>query len=170
MVNQLPKSLYLRDFAGSKLQLDCDVSLAGMSRLAALTTELPDSAQVSWTFGLNAAGRPACWGQIDAWLSLPCQRCLEPSRLLVSAQTQVEFVKSVDDTPREAGYEPMVAVDGKIDSTALIEDELLLALPLAPAHEHACGNLQDFAASVLPDDRVMPFAGLGALLERAPRD
>jgi uncharacterized metal-binding protein YceD (DUF177 family) len=47
---------------------------------------------------------------------------------------------------------------------------LLLALPLAPAHEHACGNLQDFAASVLPDDRVKPFAGLGALLERAPRD
>jgi uncharacterized protein len=169
MVTQLPPSPRADDLAARDAQYSCEITLAKMGRLALSTVTPPDTAQVDWQFGLNAAGRPACWGEVSAWLSLTCQRCLEPTSQNVVAQTQVEFVATVDDVARAHGFEPVIADDGRVDTLGLIEDELLLALPIAPNHTHACGDLVNYSSEPTGETRVRPFAGLDALIaERAP--
>ena len=62
------------------------------------------------------------------------------------------------------GIEPVLAPDGRIALRDLVEEELLLVVPLVPRHEDEadCGRV----ASDEADVRQTPFAGLGELLKR----
>ena len=65
---------------------------------------------------------------------LVCQRTLEPFELPVVVNTRLGLIKQERD---EAGLPPecealLVAEDGRLNPADVIEDELLLALPLIP--------------------------------------
>jgi uncharacterized protein len=67
-------------------------------------------------------------------------------------------------------YEPLVSADGRVALKELVEDELLLALPLVPRHEGdaACGGFTETAADAESGEaRKNPFAEL-AKLKRGP--
>ncbi len=70
---------------------------------------------------------------------LPCARCLEPVRLApVVAESRFRFAASEDQAALEDRTEVAVDVishDTALDLGALIEDELLLSLPMFAAHD-----------------------------------
>jgi uncharacterized protein len=97
---------------------------------------------------------------------------MRPVWLSVEADSKVWLVTDparADDL--DPGIEPMLAPEGRIVLRDLVEEEILLAVPLVPRHEEVadCGP-GDFAFGEEPevkkDDTITPFAGLGELLKR----
>src|SRR5215470_3746395 len=83
-------------------------------------------------------GRPSLELRVSATLQLRCQRCLAPlafevddEALLVLAGSQAE----IDAEPLDVDSPDRVVAGKEMDVRALVEDELILALPYAPRHE-----------------------------------
>jgi uncharacterized protein len=109
-------------------------------------------------------GRPALEIRVRATLQLRCQRCLaalafevDEQALLVLAGSQAE----IDAEPLEVDSPDRVVANNEMDLRALVEDELILALPYAPRHEGCEARIES-------NDRTAssPFAGLRGMMQR----
>ena len=107
--------------------------------------------------------------QSDAILPLTCQRCLLPVDVPVSVDRSFRFAPDEDmaASQDEQSEEDVLALSRSLDVLELVEDELLMELPLAPRHE-ACP--EPLKLAVADDDfdeasarRENPFALLGKL-------
>jgi len=91
------------------------------------------------------SGRPVLRLQIDAAVTLRCQYCREPyrhelriERVLPLARNEAELARWERDDPL---LDALLAVPS-LDVLALIEDEILLSLPVAPRHlDGDCGGV-----------------------------
>ena len=114
-----------------EVALDAD----GSERLAELTEGRPAEVSGELRFGSDELGRILIEGELDAALTLRCERCLEPVdiRLQVPVALQLEGHGPVE--PLE-GYELLERDAGRdLIPRRLVEDEVLLSVPLAPRHE-----------------------------------
>jgi len=105
---------------------------------------------------------------VRAELVLECQRCLEDKRETVTAQTSLLLVPEGTEMPDdELEVDEYDAIRAKRDFDVLgaVEEELLLALPLAPTHA-ACKTP---AAQENGGERS-PFAQLAALKAKGSRE
>ena len=118
-----------------------------------------------------AGGAPEIWLDLQAQteLGMQCQRCLEPMRQTLAFERSFRFVR--DEATAELLDEELeddVLVWRKdFDLQALVEDELLMELPVAPRHE-VCPSTppmqvqtHDFDAG--EQEKPNPFAALKAL-------
>ena len=112
----------------------------------------------------DGRGRPSLRLQVRATLQLRCQRCLGPllhevqtDEVLVLATSQAE----IDADPMTVDAPTRVVAAKEMAVRDLIEDELILALPLAPRHDECEARPEgnDRAAS-------SPFAGLRGMMQR----
>jgi uncharacterized protein len=75
--------------------------------------------------------------RFSPWMT--CSRCLEPVQVRgLSTDTRFRLAASEAQAAaedREAESEEVIAADPNLDLAALVEDEAILALPMAPAHE-----------------------------------
>jgi uncharacterized protein len=114
-------------------------------------------------------GRPALRLRVEGALQLNCQRCLGalefPYRIdveLLLAATQAE----ADAEPLDADGPDCIVAGREMPVRAIVEDEVLLAIPIAPRHA-ACGEGERRDAGSATDARAakqMPFAGLRGLI------
>ena len=111
--------------------------IASMSRLCEALAGADGVAQFELDFGRdNLLGTDYLDVRAQASLTLVCQRTLEPFVLPVVVNTRLGLIKLERD---EAGLPPdceplLVAEDGRLHPADVIEDELLLALPLIPVN------------------------------------
>lgn len=119
-------------------------------------------------------------GQTDIWLHLTanatlpltCQRCMGPVQTDVQTDQWYRFVTSEDIAMAEddAAEEDLLVLTPQFDLMDVLEDELLMALPLVPMHE-ACPDQPVFSAGVLDmpagvGDKPNPFAALAQLKKK----
>src|SRR5262249_55733256 len=112
--------------------------------------------------------------ELQGEAKLVCQRCLAPMTWPLASEARVALVANesdADHVPQE--IETVYAPDDRIRVADLVEEELLLTLPLVPLHVSAdeCKTVQDEvpapeqeAAPVHETQR--PFERLGELLKR----
>jgi uncharacterized protein len=83
--------------------------------------------------------QPEVWLHLQAQTSLPlvCQRCLAPVEVPVRVDRSFRFVSDEETAAAEddASDEDVLAISPAFDLAELIEDELLMELPVAPRHE-----------------------------------
>lgn len=104
--------------------------------------------------------------QAQAEVEMTCQRCLTPAVLPLVVDRDILFVADeataadLDDTLDD----DVLVLAKDFDALALIEDELIMALPLVPRHEVCPEGLpaQSVGEEELPQ-RENPFAALAAL-------
>jgi uncharacterized protein len=113
----------------------------------------PQDAEIAWRVaGRQDAGTGRLWLDIHAQgaVTLVCQRCLGPLALpvqvdntvgLVKNQAQLDALDALESAGEGSDVEYLVA-DRQLDILALIEDELILALPYAPRHD-VCPGAED---------------------------
>ena len=114
-------------------------------------------------------GAPQHWLrlQVDADLFLVCQRCLGPVREHLALDRWLRFVED-EEQAAELDAElddDVLALPRWLDLVELIEDELLLALPLVPRHAVCPVPLPSAHADEPPlaEEAPHPFAALAAL-------
>lgn len=141
LASRPPHALALFDFARAEGELRGVVPLSALPRLRDLLAS-DAGAPVEWTlrgFQRERAGmRPQAMVvlHVHAELGLICQRCLQD--MIQEVDDAVEFRLVVDEPPLtleelEAEDEALPAQD-PVDVLELIEDQLILALPLVPMH------------------------------------
>lgn len=125
-------------------------------------------------------------GTADIDVRQDCQRCLVTLARPLSAAFDVELLSEERLARRQAADDPPHEVymvsDGVLDTLALLEDELLLAIESRPCQAEPCENMpamsfgpgagapepaQEAGAA---DDRQKPFEGLKALLAAQAED
>lgn len=100
-------------------------------------------------------------------VSLTCQRTLEAFVMPVSIDTRLGLItREEDEAGLPSGYEPLLLESAEIRPADVIEDELLLALPLIPVKPGL--EESDLIWSTDPEQaeatpRPNPFAALGSL-------
>jgi uncharacterized protein len=127
-------------------------------------------------------GRTTVDVRVEGTAVLECQRCLRPCEIAVDESALVAIVREeTDDVP--GGYEPFVGEPECVSLSALIEEQVLLALPLVPAHAAGSSECLSSAAEVMPmapasavenaaseeaavEKKQTPFANLRELLEK----
>jgi uncharacterized protein len=109
--------------------------LGQMPRLAPLLTSTEGDAAFVLAFGRDAEKRDIVTVRVEAEVALQCQRCLAPLRTTIAEDARLAVVTGPDEAERlPAELDPLLAEDGQVALRDLVEDELLLALPAAPAH------------------------------------
>lgn len=104
--------------------------------------------------------------KVGATFPMACQRCLQSVDVPLEVDREFRFV--ADEAQAEAldgdSDEDVLALSREFDLRALIEDELLMALPLVPRHERCprpvkhASSAEDFEAANA--DKPNPFAAL----------
>ena len=115
-----------------------------LTRLVGMLHSDAGSVRASLKFGQRREG----WLEVEltytAAVELVCQRCLEPFSHELAGRVNVALADagSAQDTVPD-GYEPFELTDGRFLPADLIEDELIVSMPLAPKHERLadCGSV-----------------------------
>ncbi|MGH8282655.1 MAG: YceD family protein [Gammaproteobacteria bacterium] len=116
------------------IRLAGQVSLDAMPRLRDVLADSGGEAAVELQ-ALGEAGHKIVRGQARAALDLICQRCFGNMKFPVTVDFNLMWVRSEDDTARlPEAYEPLVSATGNVKLIELVEDELLLALPMVALH------------------------------------
>ncbi|WP_395060684.1 YceD family protein [Polaromonas sp.] len=114
------------------------------------------------------------WVRLEAKTSLPltCQRCMGPVATPLEIDQWYRFVDDEDIAMAEddESEEDLLVMEPQFDLLAVVEDELLMALPLVPMHE-TCPVSPVFSAGeaelALPEGEAEvkphPFAALAQL-------
>ena len=172
------RRLDVKTFAEAAASLRGEEPVGEHARLMAETRGRGSRAPVTWaaTGALRNAGhvQPEIWLRLEAnaVLALTCQRCLAPVDIAVAVDRWFRFAADEDMAAAqdEKSEEDVLALSRTFDMLELVEDELLMEMPLAPRHM-VCPvpvNLavadEDFETSA--SGRENPFAMLGQLKKR----
>ena len=154
---------------------------AGLSRLAESQSPPQDLALPEVAWAAQGERHPVTGSEAELWLSLradaavwlTCQRCLQPMQQALRLDRRLRFVRGEAEAEAlDAGSEvDVLALSRSLDLRELVEDELLLALPLVPRHQ-VCPQPLPMAVDADPPssdeaERPNPFAALQAL-KRGP--
>lgn len=120
-----------------------------------------------------SGGQPQVWLHLQARavMSVQCQRCLKALPVALEVDRDFRFVEGEDEAAAldEQLEEDVLESTRSLDLRQLVEDELLLALPLVPRHEACPTPLPLLDDEPLTDEaRDNPFAALSALRSSGP--
>lgn len=105
--------------------------------------------------------------RIEAALPLQCQRTLQRFLLPVRVVQRLGLLRAGKDSDEAAlppGYEALlVAEDGMLHPLELVEDELILAVPLVPVKPGSETVERDWPVQADEETRANPFSALAAL-------
>ncbi|TVZ38972.1 uncharacterized protein P886_3359 [Alteromonadaceae bacterium 2753L.S.0a.02] len=140
----LPQLLDPRKFAQH------DVKLAGIVPEDALPrllnhklehgcSDTPRNARATLQFFVDEQGRRCVSGEVLARVLMECQRCLEALEIEISTQVSLAVVwKEEDSRQLPANLEPWIVSEEQGDLYAILEEELLLAMPAVAYHDFQC--------------------------------
>ncbi|NLA69163.1 MAG: DUF177 domain-containing protein [Gammaproteobacteria bacterium] len=152
-----------REFAGR-------LPLSAFPRLReALAGDQGDVA-FSLSFDRDALQVPYVELVVDARLPLVCQRTLQTFEFPVALSQRLALMRDGEDWDEAAeaalppGYEALaVAEDGSIRTADLVEDELILAIPVVPVSPGSESVERDWPVDADEAAQANPFAALAAL-------
>jgi uncharacterized metal-binding protein YceD (DUF177 family) len=117
-------------------------------------------------------GRPGARVAVSAEPQLVCQRCMQGFAFAVNGGSEVEFAGDDEASAADSEREPFRADGGLVSLKDLAEEELLLALPVAPACSapQGCGRTPRRAAQTERSEESAemrrPFSALKDLLKK----
>ena len=138
-------------------------------RVAAFVVSVDSDVECDMSFNIDNQRLAVLTGDVKVTVSLECQRCGKPFTHHVYTKYCFSPVKNDDQVEAlPEAYEPIEVNEfGEIDLLAMVEDEIILALPVVPVHdsEHCEVSEADMVFGELPDEaqKPNPFAVLASL-------
>ena len=152
-----------REFAEKSLEIRGKISPLELGRVADSLSPEGGELQYILTGEPGQQRNPELLLHVQGWLGLLCQRCLGPIRFTLDTQVRFSLVASEAEIPPielERDDVDYLVVGSGVDLMALIEDEVLLSLPLSPSHDE--GQCTDDARGT-HEQKESPFKVLQGL-------
>lgn len=175
MKPESPTHLNVKAFAQSAGVMSGHDELSRYERLMQETQSLGGDRMLDWSargeVRVDEAGEEQVWLHLTVDVSLPltCQRCLGPVDVAVQVERSFRFVggEAAAEAQDEEAEEDVLALSQDFNLTSLIEDEILMDLPLVPRHD-ACPEdvklaVMDPAFEAASTVKRNPFAALAKL-------
>jgi uncharacterized protein len=146
--------------------------LSSMPRLRDALLDCEGEVAFALQFDRDSLQVPYVELRIDAALPLQCQRTLQRFEFPVAIVQRLGLIAAgSDDELEEAalpeGYEALqVPEDGMLRPAELVEDELILAVPVVPISPGSEALEQEWPATAEELQEASPFAALAALKKR----
>jgi uncharacterized protein len=145
-------------FARDGRVLEGTLAVSELERLHDLLTEVAGEVSFRLRGFKGESGEPMLHLEVSGVIPLACQRCLEPVPCDLDVDNLLELVPEGADLSQdelEDDTRDFLPVERELDVVELVEDEILLALPVAPRHEK-CG----LPGAANAGERINPFAAL----------
>ena len=121
-------------------KVEGELPLAKMPRLQDCVLNNSGTAKVSLSAGIDRDQYPWIKGQVAAMLVMKCQCCNEAFDLPLNLDVAVSPIVSAKQAQQLPAYYEGLVTNGELVSlNYMVEEELLLGLPMVPKHEH-CGE------------------------------
>jgi uncharacterized protein len=165
MQTQMPETLnFVRQVELNRV-FDGVYPLSKFARLSETLLSNEGDVTVKLEFGYKV-GFACLQGRVSAKVLVECQRCLKPMETELAGGFKFALVNSEDEfdlLPEE--FEPYLLEGEEQSVIDLIEDELLLSLPMVTVHDNACSVFMTKQEEAMKAEKeaTHPFAALKAL-------
>jgi uncharacterized protein len=171
MSADLPESIDAWRAVAARRIYEGEVPLGRMKRLEGSLVDTDGSCRFRLEFGRDALGAATVAVSAQAGLPLLCQRSLQRFVLPVHCEQLLGLIRGENEESSLAPEtEPvLVPPDGMLSPLDLVEDELILALPVVPLAVEAEDDTGAAAPAPEPagEKRENPFAALAALKQKS---
>jgi len=162
----LTKAIDPFQFASNATQLHESIPLAEMGRLKESLVDAAGEVSINVKFGIDMQGIKYLKANYACDAKLQCQRCMETFSYPVMGEFTSALVTSdkvATQLPKH--YEPLIVNEGALVVSQVIEDELILSLPIVPMHDsQTCHiKLPYAAAGPKEEEKPNPFKAIEAL-------
>jgi uncharacterized protein len=169
MIDHLPDRLDLLATAEAGRLLRGGMPLVRLERVLPALRSSDGELQVELELGKDPDGTRFMTGTIRGAVELQCQRCLDTMGLPLNLEFRLGIVQDHADAQRlHESYEPLLVGSEPTVIAEIVSDEVLLALPLVPAHADD-GRCHEFVKDYQPPQsakRENPFAMLAGLKQK----
>ena len=150
------------EFAEAQQTLAGEIDAENCERLA--ETLAPSSKGAPISFKLTGTAKqlrnPSLHLHIEAKLPVTCQRCLNEMQVQLNLNFNYIICKELPIETDENDDTDWLEAAPEMNLQELIEDEILLAMPIAPMHDHDCSQ-----QSMQSGEKPNPFAVLKGLIK-----
>ena len=160
--SRVPEAVDAWRMVAARREFEGRIPLATMVRLRDSLLQPEGDARYVLAFGIDALKVPFAELRIEAELPLECQSSLQRFLLPVQLVQRLGLIRDeADEAALPPDYEPLlVPADGMLRPAELVEDELILALPVVPVSPDAEEAERDFAPTSEEAAQANPFAAL----------
>lgn len=161
---QLPATINPVELAEQGARLSGTLPLKSMSRLMQACLGNGGEAQVDLHFGRAEIGNVLeMTGTVGAAVRVACQRCLEPMELELRTETRLLLLRAGEREESLSQEVDALVADRPLSLNQLVEDELLLVMPMIPLHPLARCPAREHVEAPGAVPKAKPLSTLGRL-------
>ena len=168
MANALPLRFDPVLFAKRGRRFAGNIAAGDLPRIIELAPHAQSDIHVTMSFSVSSLQFPMVRGTIEGEIMQTCQRCLGLTRTRVNSRFELLLVTcGASELASQEGHEVFEYSGQFVSTAALIEDEIILSLPIVARHEDvaACDAsarqwTREFSQVPASDKRDHPFAKL----------
>ena len=121
--------------------------------------------QLSFGFAAAHGGVAALDGRVSATIDAVCQRCLESFRVPLEAELRLLFAGDKSAPDDDDGHEHWELDEEKLRPLDIVEEALIMAMPLTAMHVDDEICREPDAAEIDSGEKIRPFAMLKSQME-----
>ncbi|MFT5321165.1 MAG: hypothetical protein ACI934_001313 [Pseudohongiellaceae bacterium] len=141
-IEPFPERVLPRKLCNRNASINSTLPLGKLLRLSEYLYDDQGQVEVSLSFDRDEAGFCSISGSVKADVNMACQRCLEATAINLLSEIAVKVADSDSDAEKisESSSDPLEKLEvilcdeGELDLLSLIEDELILSLPIVASH------------------------------------
>lgn len=135
----IPRRIDARKLVQREQKLDGTVPPEGLPRLVSSTESINGDVAVTLAFARSLQRHQVATGHIQLEVELLCQRCLQPVSEQIEADIAWGFVWSEEQgSSLPKSLDPVIQEGDELDLYQVLEDEILLNLPMVAYHDEEC--------------------------------
>jgi uncharacterized protein len=164
----LPPVLDAWRMVAARRYFEGELPLSVFTRLKDSLTDSEGVCRYHLEFGRDSLDLPFVEVRIETSLPMLCQRSLERYLQPVAVLQRLGLItEEAQEAALPEGTEPLLLdASAELRPIELIEDELILALPVVPINPDSTELQANWPEDTDEDDKPHPFAALAALKER----
>jgi len=163
----LPPVLDAWRMVAARRYLEGELPLSVFTRLKDSLTDSEGVCRYRIEFGRDALDLPFVEIRAETRLPMLCQRSLERYLQPVDVLQRLGLItEEAQEAALPEGTEPLLLQSAEVRPIELIEDELILALPVVPINPESMELEAEWPGDADDDEKPHPFAALAALKER----
>lgn len=156
----IPDYVDARKIFAQQAFLEGTIPVSRMSRFCDLVVATQGDVQVAMKFLLDESHRRIIEGTLDTQAKVICQRCLEPMQIALHDEFRLAVVESESKSASlPKSLDPWICEDIKLVLAEVIEEQLILCMPIVSYHDTNCIEKLTFEASQNKPDGTAHGAG-----------